>query len=257
MGPEKTEELLKSWTPISCKGKVQQIRAWLKNQSMLSEDQKKKLSQEMENSPVEAPQASTSKNWPQQTSANQAQANPKDQPEGKAKGKGKGKALPTELQDSQEREDSHGQCVQYGKNSHGIQKQGRGKIETIFSKEVDLVKLVNQIETCSKEIITKRKTFEYIEQKLGNEILQLKESQKIIIGLENVNKDNILPLEQICARIESKVTLLNQPDDNSISFITRQLKELKIQVETWKPQLGTMQLFSKKNWKKAIKQYLN
>ncbi|MBW0570247.1 hypothetical protein O181_109962, partial [Austropuccinia psidii MF-1] len=32
-------------------------------------------------------------------------------------------ALPTELQNSQEREDSHGQCVQYGKNSDGIQKK--------------------------------------------------------------------------------------------------------------------------------------
>ncbi|MBW0571591.1 hypothetical protein O181_111306 [Austropuccinia psidii MF-1] len=36
---------------------------------------------------------------------------------------------------------------------------------------------------------------------------------------------------QICARIESKVTLLNQPDDSFISFITRQLKELRIQVQ--------------------------
>ncbi|MBW0581677.1 hypothetical protein O181_121392 [Austropuccinia psidii MF-1] len=52
-----------------------------------------------------------------------------------------------------------------------------------------------------------------------------------MIGLENINKDNILPLTQICARIKFKDTLLNQPDDNSISFITRQLKELKIQVQ--------------------------
>ncbi|MBW0542552.1 hypothetical protein O181_082267 [Austropuccinia psidii MF-1] len=92
-------------------------------------------------------------------------------------------ALPTELQDFQEREYSHGQCVQYGKNSDGVQKKGRGKIEQIFSKKVDLVKLVNQIETCNKETITKLKLFEYIQQKLGNEILQVKESQKTIIGL--------------------------------------------------------------------------
>ncbi|MBW0516340.1 hypothetical protein O181_056055 [Austropuccinia psidii MF-1] len=44
--------------------------------------------------------------------AKQGQASPKEQSEGKAKGKGKGKiqveqALPTELQNSQEREDSH------------------------------------------------------------------------------------------------------------------------------------------------------
>ncbi|MBW0537435.1 hypothetical protein O181_077150 [Austropuccinia psidii MF-1] len=77
------------------------------------------------------------------TSAKQAEANPKDQAERQAKGKGKEKAqveqaLLSELQDSQEREDSYGQCVQYSKNSDGIQKQGRGKIGPIFSKEVDL-----------------------------------------------------------------------------------------------------------------------
>ncbi|MBW0581800.1 hypothetical protein O181_121515, partial [Austropuccinia psidii MF-1] len=137
------------------------------------------------------------------TSAKKAQENPKDQPEGQEKGKGKGKAqveqaLPAELQDSQEREEIHGQCVQYGKSSDGIQKPGRGKIEPIFSKEVDLVKLVNQIETCHKEIITNFKTF----------------------------------------KIESKVTLLNQPDDNSISFITRQSKELRIQVQNLENSTG-------------------
>ncbi|MBW0577455.1 hypothetical protein O181_117170 [Austropuccinia psidii MF-1] len=86
--------------------------------------------------------------------------------------------------------------------------------------------------------MTKLKTFEYIQQKLGNEILQVKEQQKTIIGLENVNKDNIVSLMQICARIESKVTLLNQPDDNSISFITGQLRELKLQVQNLENSTG-------------------
>ncbi|MBW0497302.1 hypothetical protein O181_037017 [Austropuccinia psidii MF-1] len=64
------------------------------------------------------------------TSAQKVQENPKDQPEGQAKGEAQmGQALPAKLQDSQEREDSHGQCVQYGKNFDGIQKQGRGKVE--------------------------------------------------------------------------------------------------------------------------------
>ncbi|MBW0503928.1 hypothetical protein O181_043643 [Austropuccinia psidii MF-1] len=72
-------------------------------------------------------------------SAKQGKANPKEQSEGPAKGKWKGKiqvkqALSTELQNSQEGEDIHGQCVQYGKNSDGIQKQGGGKIEPIISK---------------------------------------------------------------------------------------------------------------------------
>ncbi|MBW0539466.1 hypothetical protein O181_079181 [Austropuccinia psidii MF-1] len=43
---------------------------------------------------------------------------------------------------------------------------------------------------------------------------------------------------QICARIESKVTLCNQPDDNSISFITRQLKELRVQVQNFENSTG-------------------
>ncbi|MBW0513917.1 hypothetical protein O181_053632 [Austropuccinia psidii MF-1] len=167
-------------------------------------------------------------------SVKQGQENPKDQLEGQAKGKGKAQVeqvLPSELQDSLKREDSHGQCVQYGKNSDRIQKRGRRNIEPIFCNELDLLKLVKQIETCNKGVITKLKTFEYIQQNLGNEILQVKESQRTIIGLENVNKDNILSLMQICAGIESKITLLNQPDDNSTSFKTRQFKELRIQVQ--------------------------
>ncbi|MBW0499326.1 hypothetical protein O181_039041 [Austropuccinia psidii MF-1] len=59
------------------------------------------------------------------TSAKQGKETPREQSEGQVKGKAKvEQALPTELQNSQEREDSHGKCVQYGKNSDGIQKQG-------------------------------------------------------------------------------------------------------------------------------------
>ncbi|MBW0569277.1 hypothetical protein O181_108992 [Austropuccinia psidii MF-1] len=86
MVPEKTEKLLKGWTPMSCKGQVQQIKALLQNQSMLSEDQKKKLAQGKKNSPVEAPQASTSKNPPQQV-PNKPKQTPKTNQKGKAKPK--------------------------------------------------------------------------------------------------------------------------------------------------------------------------
>ncbi|MBW0586506.1 hypothetical protein O181_126221 [Austropuccinia psidii MF-1] len=86
MGPEKTEDLLRGWTPISCKGKVQQIKAWLKTQSILSEDQKKKLAQGKDNSPVEALQASTSKNPPQQVPKKEKKT-PKSNKKGKEKSK--------------------------------------------------------------------------------------------------------------------------------------------------------------------------
>ncbi|MBW0509006.1 hypothetical protein O181_048721 [Austropuccinia psidii MF-1] len=179
MGPEKTEELLKGLD-------THVLQRTSPTDKSLVENKKHVIrGTEEEVGPREGKQPSGSspsldKQNSASTSAKQAEENPKDQQEGKAKCKGKGKAqveqaLPTELQDSQEREDSHGKCVQYGKNSYGIQKQGRGKIEPIFSKELDLLKQVNQIETCDKEIITKLKTFDYIQQKLGNEIQQVKE----------------------------------------------------------------------------------
>ncbi|MBW0569560.1 hypothetical protein O181_109275 [Austropuccinia psidii MF-1] len=76
---------------MSFKGKVQQIKALLKNQSMLSEDQKKKLAQGKDNSPVEAPQASTSKNTPQKV-PNKDKQTPKSNQKVKEKEKGKAKA---------------------------------------------------------------------------------------------------------------------------------------------------------------------
>ncbi|MBW0577322.1 hypothetical protein O181_117037 [Austropuccinia psidii MF-1] len=96
------------------------------------------------------------------TSAKKAQASPKDQSQGQAKGKGKGKsqmeqALSAKSQNPKERKDSHGQCVQYGKNSDGIQNQGGGSIEPIFPKEIYLVKLVtflNQPDYNSTSLIT-------------------------------------------------------------------------------------------------------
>ncbi|MBW0508109.1 hypothetical protein O181_047824 [Austropuccinia psidii MF-1] len=156
-------------------------------------------------------------------------------------GKGKAKveqSLTTELQNYKEREDSHGQNVQYGKSSDGIQKQGGVKNETILSKEIKLVKRVNDFETCDKEILENLNNSEYIQQKLGRETLPVKDSQQTIICLESINKGNILSLTQICARIESKATLLNQPDDNYISLITKQFRESGIQVQNLENSTG-------------------
>ncbi|MBW0556763.1 hypothetical protein O181_096478 [Austropuccinia psidii MF-1] len=57
---------------------------------MLSEDQKKKLAQGKDNTPVEAPQASTSKNQPQPV-PNKPKKPPKTNQKGKQKAKGKAK----------------------------------------------------------------------------------------------------------------------------------------------------------------------
>ncbi|MBW0503027.1 hypothetical protein O181_042742 [Austropuccinia psidii MF-1] len=146
MGPEKMEELLRGWKPMYCKGQVQQIKAWLKNQCMLSENQKNKLAQGKANSPVEAPQAATSKNQPQQVSNNDKET-PESNKKGKQKAKGKEKSkctkpYPQNYRTPKKQKTAMENVFIKEKNSDGIQKQGGANIEPIFSKEVELVKLL-------------------------------------------------------------------------------------------------------------------
>ncbi|MBW0527119.1 hypothetical protein O181_066834 [Austropuccinia psidii MF-1] len=155
-----------------------------KNKSLVEKPKDVVRGPEEEVSPRKGQQPSgSSPSLHKQNSASTSAKKDKKTPKSNQKGKGKRKiqveqALPTELQNAQEGEDSHGECFQYGKNSDGIKKQGGGKIEPIFSKEVDLVRLVAHSENCNKEISAKLNNFEYIQQKLGKEILQVKESQK-------------------------------------------------------------------------------
>ncbi|MBW0507555.1 hypothetical protein O181_047270 [Austropuccinia psidii MF-1] len=91
LGQEKTIELLGGWSPLYCKDKVKNIKNWLKNQGLLSIDQKT----ELELTPAldkEGPVASTSSKPAPEVS--------KDKPKGPQKkqkgpknhqGKGKGK----------------------------------------------------------------------------------------------------------------------------------------------------------------------
>ncbi|MBW0569671.1 hypothetical protein O181_109386 [Austropuccinia psidii MF-1] len=150
LGQEKTIELLGGWSPLSCKDKVKKIKNWLKNQSLLSIDQKK----ELEMTPAletEGPVASTSSKPAPEVS--------KDKPKGPQKkqkgpknhqGKGKAKAnwhrpypqgyripklaqtLPTRVLDPQIGAFSCGQCLQYGQDSYGIHSQREGKDEQDF-----------------------------------------------------------------------------------------------------------------------------
>ncbi|MBW0468618.1 hypothetical protein O181_008333 [Austropuccinia psidii MF-1] len=127
LGPEKTQELLKGWTPIYCKGQVEKPKDFVRG----SEERvgPKKGKQPCGSSPSLQVQEYTSK------SAEKRKASPKEQPEGQEKGKGKGKtqmeqALPSELHNSKEGKNSHEQCFQYGKNFDGTQNKGGGKNET-------------------------------------------------------------------------------------------------------------------------------
>ncbi|MBW0570814.1 hypothetical protein O181_110529 [Austropuccinia psidii MF-1] len=86
LGQEKTIELLGGWSPLSFEGKDKKIKNWLKNQSLLSVDQKKEL--EMTPALEEGPVASTSsKTAPEASKGPQKKKGPKNN-----QGKGKCKA---------------------------------------------------------------------------------------------------------------------------------------------------------------------
>ncbi|MBW0533684.1 hypothetical protein O181_073399 [Austropuccinia psidii MF-1] len=92
LGQEKTIEPLGGCSQLSCKDKVKKIKNWLKNQSLLSRDQKK----ELETTPAletEAPVASTSSKPAPEVSKDKPQGPQKKQKGPKSyQSKGKGKA---------------------------------------------------------------------------------------------------------------------------------------------------------------------
>ncbi|MBW0568671.1 hypothetical protein O181_108386 [Austropuccinia psidii MF-1] len=92
LGQEKIMELLGGWSPLSCKDKVKNIKNWLKNQSLLSMDQKKelKMTPALE---TEGPLASTSSKPAPEVCKDKTKGPQKKQrgPENH-QGKGKGKA---------------------------------------------------------------------------------------------------------------------------------------------------------------------
>ncbi|MBW0561515.1 hypothetical protein O181_101230 [Austropuccinia psidii MF-1] len=92
LGQEKTIELLGGWSPFSFKEKVKKIKNWLKNQSLLSIDQKK----ELEMAPTlekEGPVVSTSsKPAPEVSEEKPKRPQKKQKGPNNHQGKGKGKA---------------------------------------------------------------------------------------------------------------------------------------------------------------------
>ncbi|MBW0502041.1 hypothetical protein O181_041756 [Austropuccinia psidii MF-1] len=91
LGQEKTIELLGGWSPLSCKDKVKKTKNWLKNQGLLSIDQKKEL--EMTPALEEGPVASTIPK-PAPEASKEKPKGPQKKKKGSKnhQGKGKGKA---------------------------------------------------------------------------------------------------------------------------------------------------------------------
>ncbi|MBW0572726.1 hypothetical protein O181_112441 [Austropuccinia psidii MF-1] len=92
LGQDKTIEPLGGWSPLSCKHKVKKIKNWLKNQRILSVDQKElEMTPALEEGPVTSisfkPAQEASKEMPK--GPQKKKKGPKNH---QGKGKGKGKA---------------------------------------------------------------------------------------------------------------------------------------------------------------------
>ncbi|MBW0548788.1 hypothetical protein O181_088503 [Austropuccinia psidii MF-1] len=124
LGQENTIELLRGWSPFPCKDKVKKINNWLKNQSLLSIDQKKEL--EMTAAlETEAPVASTSSRSVQgQAQRTSEEAERSQVPSKKGKRQRQlAQTLPTRVQDPQIGVFSCEQCIQHGQDFDGIHSQ--------------------------------------------------------------------------------------------------------------------------------------
>ncbi|MBW0518961.1 hypothetical protein O181_058676 [Austropuccinia psidii MF-1] len=131
LGQEKAIEPLGGWSPFSRKGKVKKIQNVLKNQSLLSIDQKKELEM-TQTFEKEGPVASTSARSLQgKTQQTSEEAERSQEPSGQRQRQIKlAQTLLTRVQDPQIGSLSHGQCLQYGQNSHGIHRQTAGPFHT-------------------------------------------------------------------------------------------------------------------------------
>ncbi|MBW0538066.1 hypothetical protein O181_077781 [Austropuccinia psidii MF-1] len=139
LGQENTIELLGGLSPLYCKDKVKKINNWLKNQSLLSVDQKKEL--ELTPALEEGPVASTSSRRIQKEAQRTSEEEERrsQEPSGKGQRKRKRKLaliLPTKVQDPQIGACSHGQCLRYGQDSYGIHSQRAVKDEQDFSTQI-------------------------------------------------------------------------------------------------------------------------
>ncbi|MBW0504097.1 hypothetical protein O181_043812 [Austropuccinia psidii MF-1] len=133
LGQEKTIELLGGWIPLSCKDKVKNIKNWLKNQSLLSIDQKKELEMTpaLEKEGPVAPTSSRSVQGQAQRTSEEAERSQEQSRKGKRQ-RQLAQTLPTGVQDPQIGAFSSGKCLKYGQDSYEIHSQGEGEDEKEF-----------------------------------------------------------------------------------------------------------------------------
>ncbi|MBW0514801.1 hypothetical protein O181_054516 [Austropuccinia psidii MF-1] len=224
LGQEKTIELLGGWSPLSCKDNVKKIKNYSKNQSILSIDQKK----ELEMTPAletEGPVASTSSRSVQrqaQRTSEEAERSQEPLRQGQRQSQ-LAQTLPTRVQDPQIEAFSHGQCLQYDQDSHGINSQGAVKDEQNLSAEI--IQEIHFVKTSINVEIGK------IVAKLTKMTLDINDLKKNDKNSSEMHKSVIAKLElptNTCDRIESKYHVQDDEMENvSTRNINDQLRVLR------------------------------
>ncbi|MBW0496202.1 hypothetical protein O181_035917 [Austropuccinia psidii MF-1] len=173
----------------------------------------------------EGPVASTSSRSIQREAQRTSEEEERSQePSGQGKGKSKlAQTLPTRVQDPQIGAFSHGQCLQYGQNSHEIHSQRAGKDEQDFSTQI-----IDEINFVKSSIDVELGKFDAKLNKIISDMSELKRNDKKYTEwyqLTNVRLDSIT---NTCDRIESKCQVQNdEMEDLSILNINDQLRILK------------------------------
>ncbi|MBW0561305.1 hypothetical protein O181_101020 [Austropuccinia psidii MF-1] len=131
--------------------------------------------------------------------------------------------LPTGVQDPQIGAFSHGQCLQYGKDSYGIQRQRAGKDLKDLSTQI-----IEEIQFFESSIDVELGKFDAKLNKITSDISELKRNDKKYTEwykLTNVKLDSIT---STCDRIENKCQVQNhEMEDISTLNINDQLRILK------------------------------
>ncbi|MBW0572845.1 hypothetical protein O181_112560 [Austropuccinia psidii MF-1] len=218
LGQEKTIELLGGWIPLSCKDKVKKIKNWLKNQSLLSIDQKK----ELEMTPAletEAPVASTSSISVQgqaQRTSEEAERSQEPSKQGQRQSQ-LAQTLPTRVKDPQIGAFRHGQ------DFYGINSQRAGKYEQNVSKEI-----IDQIHFVQSNIDVALGKFDAKIDKLTSDMSELKRNDKRYTEWYQLANSRIDSIINTCNRIENTCQVQNdEMEDFSIFKMNDELKSLK------------------------------
>ncbi|MBW0579486.1 hypothetical protein O181_119201 [Austropuccinia psidii MF-1] len=205
LGQEKTIELLGGWSPFLCKDKVEKITNWLKNQSLLSIDQKKELKMTPGFRTEVLVASSSSRSVQGQAQKTSEEAERSQEPSMKGKRKSQlAQTLPTRKQAPHIGAFSCGQCIQHCQNCDGIHSQGAGKDEQDLStqiiQKIHFVKSGIHVElanTCTKK--TKINEAQVIE---GNQCTEEKEESAQDSAISEDIPVEDCPIERITAFFE-------------------------------------------------------